>query len=273
MSDVTAQIAGHYSRSELGQAILAAFEALGRPTAPMDEKDFAAVSELHTRGRAATEELGAALQPKAGEHALDVGSGLGGAACYFAAHFSCHVTGIDLSADLCNAARLLAENQGLGQKVDFRRGDATLLPFATASFDLAYSQHVAMNIADKARLYAEIARVLKPGGRFGLYDLVQGSGDELYFPVPWAEDASMSFLVTPDMLKTVLAETGFMIESCEDVTARARDWSTRRAASTRPAVSGLRLLYGESAKAMIANVARNLAEGRVLAIRAFCRKP
>jgi ubiquinone/menaquinone biosynthesis C-methylase UbiE len=272
MSDMAAQIAAHYSRSELGQAILEAFEALGRPTAPMDEKDFAAVAELHTRGRAATEELGVALQPKPGERVLDVGSGLGGAACYFAASFGCHVTGIDLSADLCNAARLLAENQGLGQKVDLRRGDAASLPFEAASFDVAYSQHVAMNIADKARLYAEIVRVLKPGRRFGLYDLVQGSDDGPYFPVPWAADSAMSFLVTPEALKTLLVEAGFTIESFEDVTALTRDWSTRRAESIKPAVSGLRLLHGESAKAMIANVARSLVEGRVLAIRAICCK-
>lgn len=272
MTGVTTQVAGHYSQGELGHAILAAFDALGRPTAPMDEKDFAAVAELHTRGHAATEDLGAALQPKPGERVLDVGSGLGGAACYFAARFDCRVTGIDLSADLCNAARLLAESQGLGQKVDFRSGDATSLPFAAASFDVVYSQHVAMNIADKAALYAEIARVLEPGGRFGLYDLLQGSGDELYFPVPWAVDATTSFLVTPEALKRLLADAGFVIERFDDVSALARDWSTRQAENTKPVVSALRLLYGETAKAMMANVARNLAEGRVLAIQVICRK-
>ena len=117
-----------------------------------------------TRGRAATEDLASALAPKASDRVLDVGSGLGGGACYFAGRFGCHVSGIDLSADFCAAARLLAEQQGFGDKVDFKPGDATALPFAAARFDIVYSQHVAMNIADKAKLYGEIARVLKDEG-------------------------------------------------------------------------------------------------------------
>ncbi len=273
MGDVTAQVAGHYSRNQLGQAILAAFAALGRPTAPLDPEDFAAVAELHTRGRAATEDLAAALAPKASDRVLDVGSGLGGGACYFAGRFGCHVSGIDLSADFCAAARLLAEQQGFGDKVDFRPGDATALPFAAASFDIVYSQHVAMNIADKAKLYGEIARVLKPGGRFGLYDLLQGPGGAPHYPVPWAADARTSFLVTPAALVALLDGAGFVVESRDDMTALAREWSTRRAENTKPVVSGLRLLHGETAKAMAANVARNLAEGRVVALRAICRKP
>ena len=52
-------------------------------------------------------------------------------------------------------------------------GNALAMPFDDASFEAAYTQHVAMNIEDKGRLYAEVGRVLKPGGRFGIYDLPQ----------------------------------------------------------------------------------------------------
>ena len=80
------------------------------------------------------------------------------------------------------------------------------MPFPDASFEAAYTQHVAMNIEDKARLYGEVWRVLKPGGRFGI-DLLQGGGEVLY-PVPWARDTATSFLVRPDELRRLLEDAG-----------------------------------------------------------------
>ncbi len=98
--------------------------------------------------------------PHAGDRVLDVGSGLGGPARLIAAQRGCDVTGIDLTPEYVEVAERLTQRTGLGEQVRFVCGDALELPFDDASFDAAITLHVAMNIADRARLYAAIRRVL-----------------------------------------------------------------------------------------------------------------
>ena len=80
--------------------------------------------------------------------------------------YNCQITGIDLTEEYCQVATELASRVGLFDRVRYQQGSALAMPFPDNSFDIAYTQHVAMNIADKAGLYREIARVLKPRGRF-----------------------------------------------------------------------------------------------------------
>ena len=68
------------------------------------------------------------------------------------------------AAEFVRAATALSRRVGLADRVSFVAGDALDLPFPAASFDLAWTQHAAMNIADRPRLYAEMHRVLRPGG-------------------------------------------------------------------------------------------------------------
>src|SRR5262249_56287153 len=96
----------------------------------------------------------------------------------------------------CRVAAMLAERTGLADRLDYRVGDALAMPFPAQSFDVVWSQSVAMNIADRDRLNAEIRRVLKPGGRYAFSEVVSGPAGPLHFPVPWARDASISFLST-----------------------------------------------------------------------------
>ena len=70
----------------------------------------------------------------------------------------------------------LTERVGLTDRVDFRQGSALALPFPDASFDLAWSQNVAMNIQDRPRYYAEMRRVLKLGGRLAIQDVAVKTG-------------------------------------------------------------------------------------------------
>ncbi|WP_439576807.1 methyltransferase domain-containing protein [Elioraea sp.] len=114
---------------------------------------------------------------------------------------------------------------------------ADSLPFADAAFDAAMTIHVAMNIATKDRMYAEAKRVLKLSGRFAVYDVLQGEGGEVLFPVPWAREPSISHLATPDDMEVLLAGAGFRILDVNDSTEESQQWfeaMSARIAQTAP---------------------------------------
>ena len=144
------------------------------------------------------------MKLNARSHVLDIGSGLGGPARTLAETYGCLVTGVDLTQAFCDAATAMSNWVGLGSRVSFKQGDATNLPFENQTFDAAMTIHVAMNIAAKDKMYLEARRVLKPGGVFAVYDVLQGEGGEVLYPVPWARDPSISHLATPDQMKTLL---------------------------------------------------------------------
>ena len=268
-------VARHYARGDLGSAILAALEAAGKNVNQLSLEDLAPVDEFHVRGRPATEELTGALGLAPGMRVLDVGSGIGGPSRYVAATYDCEVVGIDLTEEFCRAAVLLADRVGLGDRVEYRPGNALAMPFPDASFEAAYTQHVAMNIEDKGRLYGEVWRVLKPGGRFGIYDLLQGGGGEVVYPVPWARDTATSFLVRPDELRRLLEDAGFEILGWRDTAAEAHIWveqTKARMAEPDPQPNALRLLFGEDAGRIAGNIFRNLLENRVVPTEVICRR-
>jgi SAM-dependent methyltransferase len=173
------RVARHYGsggQGDIATIILEALAASGKDTSHLTLEDLAPVDEFHIRGRAATAELARGLGLAAGMAVLDVGCGVGGPSRYIAATYGCRVTGVDLTEAYYQAAALLAERVGLGERVDYRQGSALAMPFAEAAFDAAYTQHAAMNIEDKAGLYREIGRVLKPGARFGHLRPAAGRG-------------------------------------------------------------------------------------------------
>lgn len=270
------RVAEHYTRSDLASRILDALRAAGKDVDRLSLEDLAAVDEFHVRGREATAALASSLGLAAGLRVLDVGCGIGGPSRYIAKTYDCHVVGLDLTEKYCRAADLLAERAGLGDRVEYHPGNALAMPFGDAEFAVAYTQHVAMNIADKARLYAEVWRVLKPGGRFGIYDLLQGEGGEVVYPVPWARDASTSFLVSAPELEALLAAAGFEVVSWRDTAAEARQWLEQvkaRMAEPDPPPTALRLQFGEDSRPMVQNVFRILMEDRVRPTEVICRRP
>lgn len=275
LNRVNDAIRTHYARSDLGNAILAALEKAGKDLNHLTPEELAPVDEFHIRGRTATLELARAASLDASRRVLDVGSGIGGTSRCLAKEFGCRVTGIDLTEEYCNAAALLSAKVGLADLVDFRQGDATRLPFDDASFDVVWTEHVAMNIPDKALLYREMHRVLKPGGTLAIYDILAGPSGPVLFPVPWARTPETSFLVQPGELRRLLEAAGFKVTHWSDTTDAARTWFVALAEKIRreglPAV-GFHILLGPDFPAMAQNQRRNLEEGRIVLAQIIASK-
>ena len=265
----------HYSRSDLGNIILAALAKAGKDANCLTPEDLAPIDEFHIRGRAATLELARAANVVATKRVLDVGSGVGGTSRCLAREFKCHVTGIDLTEEYCRAAAMLSERTGLAGLVDYRQGDATNLPFPDQSFDIVWTEHVAMNIPDKPSLYREMYRVLKPGGTLAIYDILAGPSGPVLFPVPWARAPESSFLSTPDELRELLEENGFKVTAWSDTTDVARAWFVSLAERIRkeglPSL-GFHVLLGPDFQAMAQNQRRNLEEGRIVLAQVVAKK-
>jgi MPBQ/MSBQ methyltransferase len=236
---------------------------------------LAPIDEFHIRGRAATLELARIARVDATKRVLDVGSGMGGASRCLAREFRCRVTGIDLTEEYCSAAAMLSAWMGLAGLVDYRQGDATRLPFPDASFDIVSTEHAAMNIPDKPKLYAEMHRVLKPGGTLAIYDILAGPSGSVLIPVPWARTPAASFLVTPDELRSLLDEAGFNVEAWLDTTDAARAWFVALAEKIRnegmPPL-GFHVLLGSDFQAMAQNQRRNLEDGRIVLVQVVAKK-
>ena len=272
---VNEAIQTHYTRAELGEVILAALEKAGKDVTRLTPEDLAPIDEFHIRGRAATLELARAAGLDASKHVLDVGSGIGGTSRCLAEEFGCRVTGIDLTDEYCRAAAILSARIGLAHLVDFRQGDATELPFDDQTFDVVWTEHAAMNIPDKTRLYREMHRVLKPGGTLAIYDVLAGPSGPVLFPVPWARTPDTSFLVQPSELRRLLEEAGFTITDWSDTTEAARAWFVSLAEKIQkngfPSL-GFHVLLGADFQAMAQNQGRNLQEGRIVLGQVVARR-
>ncbi|HMJ98635.1 MAG TPA: methyltransferase domain-containing protein, partial [Reyranella sp.] len=164
-------VESHYASRSLVDVVLAALDAAGLPPR-LTAADLAPLDQFHARGLEATKELAALAGIDAANRVLDVGSGIGGPARYLAESLGCKIVGIDLTVEYCRLAEALTARAGLAGNVEFRAANALDLPFGDGEFDRVWTQHVAMNIADRPRLYREMARVVKPGGKLALYDAV-----------------------------------------------------------------------------------------------------
>ena len=222
-----------YGSVRLADRLLESLQAVGYDLGRLSPADLITFDELHVMGRQATVELGRLAGLTDSMRVLDIGSGLGGSARTLAAEFACHVTGVDLSVEFVKTAHVLSERVGLGERVDFRHGDALRLPFEENRFDAAFMIHVNMNIADKKGLFAEAGRVLKPGGKLILWEVFKTAEPDLTYPVPWAEDESFSFLIPMAEMVSQIEAAGFSLLQVDDATAEAAGWVRGRLAPKR----------------------------------------
>jgi SAM-dependent methyltransferase len=274
-------VQAHYANAGLLDRMIAALAEMGEdPDSPSPEA-VARLDQMHVRGGAATEELHDLLRIEPDHSVLDVGCGIAGPARALARRIGCPVTGLDLTADFCAAGRELNFLLGLEDLVEIVEGSALDMPFEDESFDIAVTQHAAMNIEDKTTLYREVARVLELGGRFGLYDIMAGPGGAARYPAPWASEAAYSFLETPDQIRSRIEAAGLRLVSWEDVTPKALAWmadqkaerEARAARGEKESPAGAALLMGKAAPEKLKNMARNLHETRIVTVMAVFEKP
>ena len=266
--EVEQSVSRHYTHGSLEQAVFGALSASGKDLSNLMPADLAPVDEFHVGGRRATIDLAAQLEIEPGHHLLDIGSGLGGASRYFAHERGCRVTGIDLTEEYVRVAEAIAKSVKLENKVSYQHGSALVLPFARGSFDGAYMLHVGMNIEDKATLFAEVHRVLKPGGFFGIYDVMrERDGGDFSFPVPWASSSETSFVENATTYRSLLESAGFAVQKERSRREFAieffRQMRARAAEEGGPPPLGLHILMGASALQKVANMIDNLERGLI----------
>lgn len=269
MDSYSAAINNQYGQADLGAQILNALQSAGKDTDALTLDDLARFDQLHAGGRHATRALATMANLQPGMRVLDIGSGIGGPARTLAAEFGCQVIGLDITAAFCEAAEMLTTKVGLDDRVTFQQGNALDLPFENERFDVVWTQNTIMNIADKRKVFAEAYRVLKPGGLLPLEAILLGPVPGIHYPVFWANDASVSFVISPDEFRQLMTDTGFKERLWEDVTPQVIDGARRQqttAAPEAPAI-GLHLVY-DNVPEKGANTMRSFREGRIVDIQA-----
>lgn len=272
--DTERQVAAHYTRGSLLQAFLDALQQMGKDPERFAAMDLVTGDEFHLGGLPATVALAKGLGLAPGMHVLDAGSGIGGPARYFADAHKCRVTGVDLTQEFVDVANELTRRCGLGDLVSFRQGSVLDLPFGAGTFDAATLIHVGMNIADKARLFDNVRRVLKPGGMFCVYDVMRAGTGDLPFPMPWAQSSETSFVETPETYRRLLDAAGFTIEREENrrafVLDLAREMREKIEKNGLPPLNA-HILIGPEARVRLGNVTATLERGTIAPVEMIAR--
>lgn len=264
MQQFDSPVEKHYFQEDIYERIMQLLKETGKEK--ITREDISAVDEFHVRGGEVSLELAAENGFDKDTLVLDAGCGIGGPCRMLAAKYDCKVTGLDLTEEFIRTAKLLSNETGLKDLTNFVQGNALNLPFKDESFDVVWTQHAQMNIEDKPRFYSELKRVLKKDGRFIYYDIFSKNEEPLHFPVPWAMDQSLSYLITVNELHHLLTSSGFTKVKTKDQTPKAiaffEDLMERNAREGPPKV-GIFVLMGHNTSEKLSNLIRNIKENRI----------
>ncbi len=270
-------VADHYTHGGLLEAIRDGIAKLGKTVANVGIDDLAPVDEFHIGGRVATRSFLDQLDIDAGHHVLDVGCGLGGGSRFAAHTYGCRVTGVDLTREYVEAGNVLCTWVGLSDRIALEVGNATDLHHPDGSFDRAYMLHVGMNIADKDRLISELFRVLRPGAKVGIYDVMRVSDGDLTFPVPWAMEPQGSAVAPVSAYTAALERSGFAITAQRNRRDFALDFFAQLQAKVTSATVapplGLQILMGNSAPTKVRNMIDNISRHLIAPVEIVAAKP
>ena len=258
-------VSEHYSNKGLLDKIYKGLEKLGIDKNQLTQSDLSSFDEFHIGGSEGTLMLAEKLTMNASSSVLDIGCGIGGPARFLSSEFGCKVSGIDLTADFVNTGNSLTDQVGLSDKVKLIEASALNIPFADNSFDVSYMIHVGMNIADKDVLFSEAFRVTKPGGVFGIYDVMLIGNYELQYPLPWAVEEDGNAIASATDYISALIKAGFSLKHEDDKTDFANGFFEKMSASMGtsegPPPVGLHLLMGDLTTQKIKNMAKLIKSG------------
>ncbi|MDD2635742.1 MAG: class I SAM-dependent methyltransferase, partial [Bacteroidales bacterium] len=244
-------------------------------------KDIARADEFHVRGAEVSRELAQNANIK-NSRLLDIGCGIGGPCRMLADEFNCDTVGIDLSKEYVKTANLLSELIGLRLKTKFICADAINLPFEDKTFDVVWTQHIQMNVYDKLKYCSEINRVLQNNGRLIYYEVFknqnqnQNQNQKLNYPLPWADNENINFLVDDLKMNSFFEQSGLIKEQCTNQTDRAikvLEKSVSKIKQMNPLKLGLDVLMGETTKEKITNFLIGLKTGAIKIESGIYRKP
>jgi arsenite methyltransferase len=275
MTDLSTGIQRHYGSTAIVQRVLKAVEDSGQDVSRLTAEMLYPYDQLHGRGLVATRENAAKLNLDASMQVLDVGSGVGGPARYMAHTFGCRVTGIDMTDEFVATAKDLTERCGLSDRIEFHLANALAMPFGEASFDTACCLNVAMNIRDKTGLAREMCRVLKRHGRLVWTEAVQGPGGPPYYPLPWARNADISFLVSEAELRSAMERVGLRIVEWIDETEAMRAALAQAGRNPQQSASSTtanQVIMGNDFTERVKNVGRSILEQRIVPIFAVAER-
>ena len=257
-------VTAHYSHSEFGDRIRRALEAAGADLGRLTVADLAPYDHLHSGSKPATLQLAGLAGLTKGWRVADLGGGIGGPARTLVTEFGCSVDVVDLTEEFCRVGAWLTGLTRLDDQVRFHNASALGTPLVTGAYDVVWMQNSAMNIEDRPALYAEVSRLLRPGGRYAFQEVMAGPVTPAYYPMNWAGSAETSFLHPPEEVHRLIEAAGFRelhwVDNSEDTAADSRQRANPPAgAPTRPAYNPDAL-----AAAILENGVRNRDEKRVV---------